>query len=150
MRAAFFGVDGGEDFAGEAAAAADVEDEGGALEVEELEGPAGHGCLDVLDTRVGGVFAGFDVVVVDVGGAGGIVSLIEEERGEGAYRVSSGRDMMGEVGGCSCMSVVLVVVVELRIWEWIGRGGSTAWLAMFDRVVGDGVPTFFSWMEYYR
>jgi hypothetical protein len=35
---------------------------------EELEGAAGHACLDVLDAGVGGVFAGFGVVVVDVRG----------------------------------------------------------------------------------
>lgn len=70
VRPAVGGVDGGEDLAGEAAAAADVEDEGGGLEVEKLEGAAGHGGLDVLDTGAGGVFAGFGVIVVDVGRAG--------------------------------------------------------------------------------
>lgn len=56
----------GEDLAGEAAAAANVEDEGGRLEVQELEGAVCHGFLDVLDSRGGGVFGGFDVVVVEV------------------------------------------------------------------------------------
>ena len=39
----------GEDFAGEAGAAANVEDEGGGLEVEEFEGAVGHLGLDGLD-----------------------------------------------------------------------------------------------------
>lgn len=63
---AVFGELGGEDFAGEAAAATDVEDEGGGFEVEDFEGAPGHGGLDVLDARGGGVFAGFGVIVVDV------------------------------------------------------------------------------------
>lgn len=59
----------GEDFAREAGAAADVEDEGGGGKVEELEGAVGHVGLDVLDSGGGGVFAGFDIVVVEVWGA---------------------------------------------------------------------------------
>lgn len=70
VRAAVGRVDGGEDLAREATAAANVEDKRRALEVEELEGAAGHGGLDVLDTGAGGVFAGFGVVIVDVGRAG--------------------------------------------------------------------------------
>lgn len=93
VRAAVGRVDGGEDLAGEAAAAADVEDEGRGLEVEQLEGAAGHGGLDVLDTGAGGVFAGFGVVIVDVGRAGerrmrlleevGVVVMAGEELGRG-------------------------------------------------------------------
>jgi len=106
VRAAFRGGDFGEDFAREAAAAADVEDERGGLEVEELEGALGHGGLDVLDARASGVFAGFGVVVVHVGLAVGWVDwLVVRDwvggegtvggRSAGTYRVSSGRDMMG-------------------------------------------------------
>lgn len=64
------GGDGGEDRARQAGAAADVEDEGGGAEAEELERAVRHFRLDVLDPRGGGVFAGFAVVVEEVGGAG--------------------------------------------------------------------------------
>lgn len=75
MRAAVRGVDAREDFAREAGAAADVEDEGGGGEREEGEGAVRHCGLDVLDARGGGVFAGFRVVVEEVWRAtGGVVS----------------------------------------------------------------------------
>lgn len=59
----------GQDLAGQAAAAADVEDEGWFFEVEELQGSAGHGGLDVLDTAACRVLAGLGVIVVDIGRA---------------------------------------------------------------------------------
>lgn len=66
MRFVFFGGDVGEDFVWEVGVVVDVEDEGGGFEVEEFEGVVGYGGLDVLDVGGGGVFVGFDVVVVDV------------------------------------------------------------------------------------
>lgn len=57
------GVRGGQDFAGQAGAAADVEDEGRVSEGEEGEGAVSHVGLDVLNSRAGGIFAGFGVVV---------------------------------------------------------------------------------------
>lgn len=63
----------GEDFAGEAGTAADVEDEGWGGETEEGEGAVGHFNLDGLDAGGGGVFTGFGIVVEEVGGTGGAV-----------------------------------------------------------------------------
>lgn len=60
---------GREDLARETGAAADVEDEGGGGEAEEGERAVSHFDLDVLDAGGGGVFAGFDVVVEEVGRA---------------------------------------------------------------------------------
>ena len=68
---------GGEDFAREAGATADVEDEGGAGEGEEGERAVGHGRLDITDAGGGGIFAGFGVIVEEVGRAigGGLSSV---------------------------------------------------------------------------
>lgn len=68
------GRDRGQDVAGETGAAADVEHEGRGLETEELESPVGHVDLHILDARGGGVFAGFGVVVKEVGWAIGMIS----------------------------------------------------------------------------
>jgi hypothetical protein len=65
----------GEDFTGKAGTAAYVEDHGRGGEGEEGEGAVGHGRLDGADAGGGGVFAGFDVVVEEVWGAGGFVSM---------------------------------------------------------------------------
>ena len=70
MWATFGGVDRGDDFTGKPGTAADVEEEGGRGEVEELEGAVRHRGLDVLDAAGGGVFARFDIVVVEIWWAG--------------------------------------------------------------------------------
>ena len=69
MGPAFGGGYGREDFAREAGAAADIEDKGGGGEGEKGEGAVGHGGLDGKDAGGGGVFAGFGVVVKEVGRA---------------------------------------------------------------------------------
>lgn len=106
VRAALRGRDLGEDLAGEAGAAADVEDEGGRVETEELEGAVGHVGLDVLDSGGGGVFVGFGVIVEEIGGAVSRVSCVYRMVLRGcSYRESSGRDMMAVVSreeGCQC------------------------------------------------
>ena len=98
VRPAVRGLHGGQDLARQAAAAADVEDQRRALEVQQLEGAAGHGRLNVLDARRRGVLARLGVVVVDVGGAamGARVRMCWDAGcgGGGAYRLSSGRDML--------------------------------------------------------
>lgn len=90
MRAAVGGGDGGEDFARETGAAAYVEDVGGGGEGEEGEGAVGHFDLDGLDAGGGGVFAGFGVVVEEVGGTGmgggGLVLGVVWEEGDGGWR----------------------------------------------------------------
>ncbi len=77
------------------------------MEGEEGEGAVGHGGLDGLDARGGGVFAGFGVVVEEVGRAERVLGVFWVGRVcGGGYRVSSGRDMIEE--GCG--------------WSWgIGR-----------------------------
>ena len=81
---------GGEDLAGETGTAADVEDEGWGGETEEGEGAVGHFDLDGLDARGGGVFAGFGIVVEEVGGTGGEVmvscGIVWETRDGGKWR----------------------------------------------------------------
>lgn len=72
-----------DNFAGEAGAAADVEDEGGAGEVEEVEAAVGHRGLDVLDAGGGSVFLGFEVIVEEVRRTGGRVRKGVERGGEG-------------------------------------------------------------------
>jgi len=69
MRTPILRVNGRKNLPGQATPAADIENEGGALEIEELESTAGHGRLDILDTGGGGVLARLGVIVVDVGGA---------------------------------------------------------------------------------
>jgi len=56
-----------QDFAAETGAAADVEDHGWRGEREEGEGAVGHCRLDLLDTRGGGVFARFGVIIEEIG-----------------------------------------------------------------------------------
>ena len=68
MWSSFFRGDGGEDLAGEAGPAANVEDEGGRGKVKKGEGAMGHLGLDVLDAGRSGVFLGFEVVVVEIWG----------------------------------------------------------------------------------
>ena len=55
-----------DDLAAEPGAAADVEDQGGGGQCEELEAPGRHRCLDRLDPAAGGVFGCFDVGVEEV------------------------------------------------------------------------------------
>lgn len=89
---------GSEDFAREARAAADVEEEGGPVEVEELERAVGHVGLDGEDTGGGGVFAGFGGIVKEVGG----------------------EDVFGTGHGCGCVGwLVGGVCME---WGCIGIG----------------------------
>jgi hypothetical protein len=97
MRTAVFWLDLREDFAREAGATANIEDEGGIFEVEEFESAVGHGGLDVLDTRGGGVLARFGVIVVQVRRA--TIRQLSFSKGivGETYRVSSGRDMMAAI-----------------------------------------------------
>ena len=104
-----------EDLAGQTAAAADVEDEGGGLQIEQLEGAVRHGGLDVFYAAGGGVFAGFGVVVVDVRRAGGVLEGVGDEGGEGGR----GGDLQGVLwarhdGGCCGLWVVLGFGVVMR------------------------------------
>lgn len=69
MGPAIRGLDRGENFPGEAGAAANVEDQGWGGETEQLEGAVGHFGLNVLDPRRGGIFSRFGVIVEEVGRA---------------------------------------------------------------------------------
>lgn len=98
MRAAVGRVGGGEDFAREARAAAEVEDEGGRVQVEEFEGAVSHRGLNGADAGGGRVFARFDVVV-------------EEVRGEGVFGAGhgGGGERSGDEWVLCVIEVVLVV-----------------------------------------
>ncbi len=89
------GWGGGEYFPRQAGTAADVEDEGGGFYGEEFQSAIGHFDLHILDSGGSGVFAGFGVVVEEVGGAVGALSNVGEWGDGGEYSLSSGRDIVG-------------------------------------------------------
>ena len=69
MGPAVAAVDTRQDLARQSGTAADVEDQRGRGQGQELQGAVRHVGLDGADAGGGGVFAGFGVVVEEVGGS---------------------------------------------------------------------------------
>ena len=98
----------GEDFAREAGAAPDVEDEGRAGEREEGERAVGHRRLDIANARGGGIFAGFGVIVEEVGrtmGGGAVLSVT----GRAGWESGGGSQGVFWPGHGGVFAIVLVI-----------------------------------------